>query len=115
MQKETPSDTTLADDIRRGESVAETAIYENFAARVYYLALSELQSREDSEDVRVETFLRVIKALRNGQLRPPRHYQVLSWAQQRMSFEKESDSDVRRSGSHRRTTSRVMHSSSIPG
>jgi len=71
MQKETPSDTTLAADIRRGESVAETVIYEKYAARVYYLALSELRSREDAEDVRVESFLRVIKALRNGQLRSP--------------------------------------------
>src|ERR1043166_107829 len=71
MPKESSPDTTLADDIRRGDSIAETAVYERYAARGYFLAVSELRSREDAEDVRVETFLRVIKAIRNGQLRSP--------------------------------------------
>lgn len=52
-------------------SAVEDELYEKYARRVYYLALSELRSPEDAEDVRTETFLRVIKALRQGQMRSP--------------------------------------------
>jgi RNA polymerase sigma-70 factor (ECF subfamily) len=50
-------------------SSAEAALYEKYSRRVYYLALSELRSPEDAEDVRTETFLRVIKAMREGKIR----------------------------------------------
>ena len=59
----------LAADILRGETQAETALYEQFAARVYFTALSETHSPHDAEDIRAETFLRVIQALRQGKLR----------------------------------------------
>ncbi len=55
--------------IRRCETEAETALYEKFSAKVYFTALSETHSREDAEDIRAETFLRVIQALRAGKLR----------------------------------------------
>ena len=50
-------------------SSAEAALYEKYSRRVYYLALSELRSPEDAEDVRTETFLRIIKALREDKVR----------------------------------------------
>ncbi len=59
----------LVTSIRQGDSAAETALYEKFSARIYFLALSELHSKDDAEDVRAETFLRVIQALRDGKLR----------------------------------------------
>jgi len=71
MQKVTSPDTNLAEQIQRGESTAEAALYEKYSARVYYLALSELRSREDAEDVRTETFMRVIQAIRSRSLRSP--------------------------------------------
>ena len=68
-QKTLTPDSELAAEIQRGQSSAEATLYEKYSARVYYLALSELRSREDAEDVRIETFMRVIRAIRNGQLR----------------------------------------------
>jgi RNA polymerase sigma-70 factor (ECF subfamily) len=67
----TLSDAQLVEDIQRGESAAEATLYEKYSARVFYLALSELRSREDAEDVRAETFLRVLQAIRQGQIRSP--------------------------------------------
>src|SRR5215470_17065434 len=64
-------DGALADEIQRGESSAEATLYEKYSARVYYLALSELRSPADAEDVRTETFMRVIQAVRKGQVRTP--------------------------------------------
>ncbi len=59
----------LVTSIQQGDSAAEAALYEKFSARIYFLALSELRSKDDAEDVRAETFLRVIQALRDGKLR----------------------------------------------
>ncbi|HEU4386174.1 MAG TPA: sigma-70 family RNA polymerase sigma factor [Blastocatellia bacterium] len=64
-------DVQLVEEIKRGESPAEATLYEKYAARVYYLALSELRSREDAEDVRAETFLRVLQAIRQDRVRSP--------------------------------------------
>ena len=69
-----PGATTLLDsdlvaNVREGDSAAETALYEKYSARIYFLALSEMHSAEDAEDVRAETFLRVIQALRQDKLR----------------------------------------------
>lgn len=55
--------------IRQGDASAETALYEKFSARVYFTALSETHSKDDAEDIRAETFLRVIQALRQDKLR----------------------------------------------
>lgn len=67
----TSPDVELVASIREGDSTAETALYERYSARVYFLALSELHSKEDAEDVRAETFLRVLQSLRQDQLRSP--------------------------------------------
>ncbi len=64
-------DSELVFSVRQGEASAETALYERYAARIYFLALGELRSKEDAEDVRAETFLRVIQALRQDKLRSP--------------------------------------------
>ncbi|MBI2689703.1 MAG: sigma-70 family RNA polymerase sigma factor [Acidobacteria bacterium] len=42
-----------------------------FSSRIYYLALRKLRSASSAEDVRNETLLRVIQALRAGSLRAP--------------------------------------------
>jgi RNA polymerase sigma-70 factor (ECF subfamily) len=64
-------DVALAAGVRGGAAAAEAAIYEKYAARVYYLALRELRSPADAEDVRAETFLRVFQAIREDRVREP--------------------------------------------
>jgi RNA polymerase sigma factor (sigma-70 family) len=66
-----PTDQKLVDEIRNGVSAAEAALYEKYSPRVFYLALSEMRSRENAEDVRAETFLRVLQAIRAERLRSP--------------------------------------------
>ena len=62
-------DTELVTNIQNGQSGAEAALYEKYSAKVYYLALRESKLPHDAEDVRAETFLRVIQAVRNHQVR----------------------------------------------
>jgi RNA polymerase sigma-70 factor (ECF subfamily) len=64
-----PTDTELVTSIQNGHSGAEAALYEKYSAKVYYLALRESKSSHDAEDVRAETFLRVIQAVRGNQVR----------------------------------------------
>ena len=71
MRERAILDGDLAASVRQGDAAAEAALYERFSARVYFLALGELRSKEDAEDVRAETFLRVIQSLRQGKLRSP--------------------------------------------
>jgi len=54
--------------VQQGEAESEAALYEKYSARVYYLALRESKSRQDAEDVRAETFLRVLQAIRKQQV-----------------------------------------------
>jgi RNA polymerase sigma-70 factor, ECF subfamily len=66
--------SVLADDqlvacIQNGRMDAEAALYERYSAKVYYLALRESHSPQDAEDVRAETFLRVLQAIRGDRLR----------------------------------------------
>jgi RNA polymerase sigma-70 factor (ECF subfamily) len=63
------SNQELVARIRQSDAEAEALLYEKFLARVYFTALSETHSKEDAEDVRAETFLRVIQALRADKLR----------------------------------------------
>jgi RNA polymerase sigma factor (sigma-70 family) len=63
------TNNNLVTSIQQGDTTAEAALYEKFSQRIYFLALSELHSKDDAEDVRAETFLRVIQALRAGKLR----------------------------------------------
>lgn len=66
-----PPESTHDETRRTAASGAtdEAALYERYAARVYYVALRGCGSRQDAEDVRAEVFLRVVQALRSGQLR----------------------------------------------
>lgn len=65
------TDTEIVKEIREGRRSAESVLYDRYAARVYYLALRNLGVREDAEDVRGETFLRVLRAIRGGRLEVP--------------------------------------------
>lgn len=67
----TAPDAELMTRLRQGDAASEAALYERYSSRIYFLALSELRSRDDAEDVRGETFLRVIQALRQDKLRKP--------------------------------------------
>ncbi len=61
----------LVTSVAGGDAMAEAAIYEKYSERVFFLALGERFSRDDAEDIRAETFLRVLQALREGKLRKP--------------------------------------------
>jgi len=65
----TQDDTQLVADIQRGDAAAEAALYHRYSSRVYYLAVAELRCREQAEDARSETFLRVLQSIRAGRLR----------------------------------------------
>lgn len=65
------TDVQLVANIQHGHSDAEAALYERYAPKVYYLALRESRSPHDAEDVRAETFLRVLQAIRGDALRSP--------------------------------------------
>jgi RNA polymerase sigma-70 factor, ECF subfamily len=64
-----PTDTELVAEILGGRTDAEAVLYDKYAARVYYIALRKSRSPQDAEDVRAETFLRVLQAIRGNQLR----------------------------------------------
>jgi RNA polymerase sigma factor (sigma-70 family) len=65
------SDSTQLVSDDQNANNAEAELYKNYSLKVYYLALRESRSPHDAEDVRAETFLRVIQALRDNQLRSP--------------------------------------------
>jgi RNA polymerase sigma-70 factor (ECF subfamily) len=62
------SNQQLVARIRHSDAEAEAVLYEQFSVRVYFTALSETHSPTDAEDIRAETFLRIIQALRQGKL-----------------------------------------------
>jgi RNA polymerase sigma-70 factor (ECF subfamily) len=64
-----PSETQLVTRIREGQTDAEAELYQKFSNRVYYLGLRLTRSPADAEDIRAETFLRVLHAIRDNQLR----------------------------------------------
>lgn len=59
----------LVAKIQGGQTAAEAELYDKYAVRVYYLALRQTRSPQDAEDVRAETFFRVLEAIRGNQLR----------------------------------------------
>ena len=63
------ADAELVLRIQSGDQRAGEHLFEKYSRRVYYLALRDLRSPADAEDVRAETFLRVLKAIQNQQLR----------------------------------------------
>src|SRR5579884_2051978 len=68
---EAAGDAGLIERIRSGDRDAEESLYRRYAERIYYLALKRTGVPADAEDVRSETFLRVLAAIRQGQLREP--------------------------------------------
>jgi RNA polymerase sigma-70 factor (ECF subfamily) len=64
-----PTDSELVVNIQNGQTESEAALYGKYSAKVYYLALRESKSPQDAEDVRAETFLRVLQAIRGRQIR----------------------------------------------
>jgi len=65
------TDAQLVADIQNGQTQAEAELYHKYNGKVYYFALRESRSTHDAEDVRAETFLRVLQAIRAKELRSP--------------------------------------------
>jgi len=63
------TDTEIVAGIQNGYTESESALYEKYSARVYYLALRETRSQHDAEDIRADTFLRVLQAIRGNHVR----------------------------------------------
>jgi RNA polymerase sigma-70 factor (ECF subfamily) len=63
------SDIDLVERIQNGQVEPEAILYERYSAKVYYVALRGSRSPADAEDVRAETFLRVLQAIRGKQVR----------------------------------------------
>jgi len=63
-----PSDTDLVVKIQTGQADSEAVLYQRYSAKVYYLALRNTKSPQDAEDVRAETFLRVLQAIRSNRI-----------------------------------------------
>jgi RNA polymerase sigma factor (sigma-70 family) len=61
--------TGLVEEIQNGRAESETILYETFSEKVFYVALRGARSTQDADDVRAETFLRVLQAIRAKQLR----------------------------------------------
>ena len=64
-------DHEIVTSVAQGDEQAEAFLYQKYSERILFLALSERHSRADAEDIRAETFLRVLQALRAGKLRKP--------------------------------------------
>jgi RNA polymerase sigma-70 factor (ECF subfamily) len=73
MESPTPAlpDHEIVARVAQGEEQAEALLYQKYSQRIVFLALSERHSLADAEDIRAETFLRVLQALRAGKLRKP--------------------------------------------
>jgi RNA polymerase sigma-70 factor (ECF subfamily) len=65
------SDTDLVRLIQNGDSAAGGELFQKYGPRIFYLALRDLRSRTDAEDVRAETFLRVLTAIRLRRVETP--------------------------------------------
>jgi RNA polymerase sigma factor (sigma-70 family) len=58
-------------ELTAGNPGAMSGLHQRFAERIFYLALRHLRSREDAEDIRNETLIRVTQAVRKGRLASP--------------------------------------------
>src|ERR1700722_4257659 len=65
-------DVELLRLIQNGDQGAGSELFKRYGDRIYYLALRDLRSRSDAEDVRAETFLRVLRAIQSDQVRTPK-------------------------------------------
>lgn len=61
----------VVEGIGAGDAEAIARLHQLYSERIFFLALRELRSRPDAEDVRNETVLRVIQAIRAGRLETP--------------------------------------------
>jgi RNA polymerase sigma-70 factor (ECF subfamily) len=68
---EVAADADLVERIQSGDAEAGEMLYRRYSARLYYLALVRVRSPQDAEDIRSETLLRVLSAIRDRQLRSP--------------------------------------------
>ena len=59
----------LVDRLRARDAEAEAEFYERFGPRIVYLARRELRSSMEADDIRSESMLRAITAIRDGKLR----------------------------------------------
>ena len=64
-------DGALVARIGQGDQAAVSDLHARFSARIYFIALREMRSVPDAEDVRNETLLRVLEAIRGGRLASP--------------------------------------------
>lgn len=71
VRLEPTGDLELVGRIQCGDVAAEDLFYDRYAERLYYLALVRVRSPQDAEDVRSETFLRVLSAIRSHELHSP--------------------------------------------
>ncbi len=62
-------ETRLIARIQAGQTEAEAELYGTYSPRIYHLALHHTRCPQDAEDVRAETFLRVLQAIRKNHLR----------------------------------------------
>ena len=62
-------DPDFVASVQNGQVDAEAALYQQYSATVYYLALRKSKSPQDADDVRAETFLRVFQAIRGSHIR----------------------------------------------
>ena len=68
---ECTADADLVERIQSGDRAAGEMLYRRYSARLYYLALVRVRSPQDAEDIRSETLVRVLSAIRDRQLRSP--------------------------------------------
>jgi len=57
--------------IRQGDPAGMQALHDGFSDRIFFLALNELRSKADAEDVRNETLVRVMEAVGADRLQTP--------------------------------------------
>ena len=57
--------------IASGDPAATTELHDQFSPRIYFIALREMRSHADAEDVRNETVVRVLEAIQNDRLASP--------------------------------------------
>lgn len=68
---ESPDFRDLVSGLRACDAAAETALFDYFGPRILMLARREMGSTSAAEDVRSETLLRVLTAVRADRLRDP--------------------------------------------
>jgi RNA polymerase sigma-70 factor (ECF subfamily) len=65
------SDAELVRLIQNGDSAAGGELFQKYGPRIFYLALRDLRSHTDAEDIRAETFLRVLNAIQSRRIQTP--------------------------------------------